>query len=107
MSKQKENEFRIETEIAINLAKYWYERAERKSYTSENSTVVNLSDLASILDQLPEPEKQPDITAAEMKLRAIRELLDRVEPELKEKRKGTAGLGFMQVIITNIREILK
>lgn len=58
MSKQKENEFRIETEIMINAAKYIYERAEARSYTSENTTVVSLSDLASILDQLPEPEEK-------------------------------------------------
>jgi hypothetical protein len=47
------------------------------------------------------------IESLEIKLKAISDLLDRIEPELKEKRKDTAGLGIMEVIFANIREILK
>lgn len=47
------------------------------------------------------------IEGLEMKLKAISDLLDRVEPDIKEKRKDTAGLGIMEVVFANIREILK
>lgn len=59
--KQKESELRIETEIAKNLAKYWYEKAKEKQIDSHflaGINYVSMSDLASILDQLPEPEQK-------------------------------------------------
>ena len=43
----------------------------------------------------------------QLKIQAISDLLNRLEPELKEKRKGTAGLGIIEVIFANIRAIIK
>jgi hypothetical protein len=63
-----ENEMRIESEIGINLAKYWYEKAKERAvllhhHVGEGAEAVLLSDLAEILQQVP-PIKE--MTAAEL-----------------------------------------
>lgn len=48
-----------------------------------------------------------ELELASLKIKAVLALLEKLEPEIEQKRKNTTGLGIIKVIFQNIREILK
>lgn len=90
---------------SFNKLHEFFELVEEKGLDRDLMHVAWITFLDEINSKLYSKHPQP-IRGEDIRLQAISALLDRVEPEIKAKRKNTAGLGIMEVIFANIRAIL-